>query len=61
MERINFTYFFTDDDGEEHMISTSRKDIDDVGLRDEDICAMFFEFMRAVGFSENNVLRYFKT
>ena len=60
MERINFTYIFTDDDGEEHMISCSKRDKENEGLHDTDICALFEEFMRSVGFSETNVMNYFK-
>ena len=59
MERINFTYLFTDENGEERMISASKRDQNDEGLRDYDVCEMFEDFMRAVGFSEKNVTNYF--
>lgn len=60
MERISFTYSFTDEDGEEHMISASKRDKNNEGIRDYEVCEMFEDFMRAVGFSENNVLKYFQ-
>jgi hypothetical protein len=60
MERINFTYWFEDDDGEEHMISCSKKDQHDEGIKDNEVCAMFAEFMRSIGFSEQNVWNYFR-
>ena len=60
MERINFTYMFTDENGEERMISASKCDKNNEGIRDYEVCEMFEDFMRAVGFSENNVLKYFQ-
>jgi hypothetical protein len=35
-------------------------DKDDGGLHDYEVCDMFLDFMRSVGFSEENVLKYFR-
>ena len=56
MERIEFTYVF-DEDGEEKTVRHCKCDKN--GVRDYDICEMFLDFMRSVGFSEENVFRYF--
>lgn len=58
MERIEFNYSFHDTDGEEKIITTSKRDED--GLHDYDVCEIFMDFMRSVGFSEENVMNYFK-
>lgn len=58
MERIEFNYVFRDDDGEEKMITQSKRD--ENGIHDYDVCEMFLTFMRSVGFSEENVFRYFQ-
>jgi len=61
MEKIKFTYTFEDPDyNDERKIVMKREDEFEAGLRDRDICEMFFDFMRAVGFSEKNVLKYFQ-
>ena len=57
MERIEFNYSYHDEDGEEKMITASKRNED--GLHDYDICEMFLDFMNSVGFSEENVFRYF--
>ena len=59
MERIEFSYVFRDGTDREKVISTSKRDED--GLHDRDICEIFLDFMRSAGFSEENVLKYFKT
>lgn len=61
MERINFTYMFDDRNGEEHMVTASKKDKDDEGIQCGEVCSMFMEFMRSAGFSESNILNYFNT
>ena len=58
MERINFTYFF-EDNGTEHSVLSSKRDKEDEGLRCDDICEMFVNFMTAAGFSEDNIWDYF--
>ena len=57
MERIEFNYSYHNEDGEEKMMMVSKRNED--GLHDYDICEMFLDFMRSVGFSEANVFRYF--
>lgn len=57
MERITFHYVLEDKDGEEKFLRCHKRD--ENGLKDYDICEMFLDFMRSVGFSENNVFKYF--
>ena len=57
MERIEFNYVFRDDDKEEKMITVSKREED--GIHDYDVCEMFLDFMRSVGFSEENITNYF--
>ena len=58
MERIEFNYSYHDDNGEEKVIETSKRD--ENGLHDCDIYEMFVDFMRSVGFSKDNIFRYFQ-
>ena len=58
MERIEFNYSYRDENGEEKMVTASKRNED--GLHDYDICEMFVDFMNSVGFSEDNVFRYFQ-
>ena len=58
MERIELNYVFRDESGEEKMITQSKRD--ENGIHDYDVCEMFLDFMRSVGFSEENVYRYFQ-
>ena len=58
MERIEISYQFNDhDDGEEKMVCASKRSED--SLRDTEICEMFLDFMKSVGFSEENITKYF--
>jgi hypothetical protein len=57
MERIEFTYTYHDEDGAEKAVTQAKRD--ENGIHDYDICEMFLDFMRSVGFSEENVFRYF--
>ena len=57
METIEFKYGFRDGN-EVKEINVCKKDED--GLHDYDICEMFFDFMRSIGFSEENVIKYFR-
>ena len=56
MENITFSYNFDNDGDEKEVILTKNAD----GLHDYDICEMFVNFMNSVGFSEDNVFRYFQ-
>ena len=56
-ERVRFSYTFTDeDDGMVHKI-VSLKDKDSITATE--VCEMFLDFMRAAGYSEDNVFNYF--
>lgn len=56
METITFTYEF-EEDGDKKEVTLSKSI--PAGLHDYDVCEMFFDFMKSVGFSEENVVRYF--
>lgn len=59
MERIKFTYTFADEkDGHLKEIHCTKEN--ENGIIDADICEMFLDFMNSVGFSEDNVFRFFK-
>lgn len=63
MERITFKYTGTgdfEDSKDQHDIYFTIEDKDERGLRDYEVCEKFFDFMRAIGFSERNILNYFK-
>ena len=63
MEKIKFVYEFTNDE-EEFDIDNKKIVVEkalETGLHDYDICEMFEDFMRSVGFSESNVWNYFST
>lgn len=56
MEMIEFKYCFKDGtDAKEVKVNKS----DENGLHDYEICDMFMDFMRSVGYSEENVIKYF--
>ncbi len=56
MEHIEFRYFFDENDEEREI--TAKKHSEG-GLRDYEVCEMFLDFMRSIGFSEENVFKYF--
>ena len=58
METITLNYVFNCDDGDTKEVCM-KKEVP-MGIHDYDVCEMFLDFMRAVGFSEENVFRYFK-
>jgi hypothetical protein len=57
MERIELNYCYRDENDEEKIVTLSKRNED--GLHDYDVCEMFVDFMNSVGFSEENVFRYF--
>ena len=57
MERIELNYCYRDENDEEKIVTLSKRKED--GLHDYDVCEMFVDFMNSVGFSEENVFRYF--
>lgn len=58
MERIELNYCYRDENGEEKMVTASKRNED--RLYDYDICEMFVDFMNSVGFSKDNVFKYFQ-
>lgn len=62
MERIKFIYERADEfnEGVEEMnICMQIKDKNDEGLLNDTVCSIFVQFMDAVGFSHENILKYF--
>ena len=57
MEYIEFKYTF-EENGETKELKLSK--CNENGIHDYDICEMFLDFMKSVGFSEENVFRYFE-
>ena len=57
MERIELNYCYRDENDEEKNVTVSKRNED--GLHDYDVCEMFVDFMNSVGFSEENIFRYF--
>ena len=57
MECIEFRYCFKDGDTECREIKDIKRNED--GLHDWEVCEMFLDFMRSVGFSEKNIYKYF--
>lgn len=57
MEQIEFRYVLTDGENESKEVRTFKKGED--GLLDHEVCEMFLDFMNSVGFSEDNVFRFF--
>lgn len=58
MERIEFSYVFRDGDEDEKMVTTTKRNED--GLCATDVCEMFLDFMKSVGFSEKNIFDFFR-
>ena len=56
MEGIEFKYSFKDGN-EAKEIYVNKKD--ETGIHDYEVCDMFLDFMRSVGFSEENISKYF--
>lgn len=57
MEMIEFKYCFKDGDDEVKEIKICKRN--EEGLHDYDVCEAFMDFMQSVGFSEENVFKYF--
>ena len=60
MEKIEMKYVFKNDDGIVKEVNMCASDKDDSGVHSYEICEMFEEFMRSAGFSERNVVDYFR-
>lgn len=56
MENIEFRYCF-EENGETKEVTISKED--ESGFHDYDVCELFLDFMVSIGFSEENVCRYF--
>ena len=56
MERIEFRYVFDENDEEKEIVA---KKHNEEGLHDYEVCEMFLDFVRSVGFSEENIFKYF--
>ena len=56
MENIEFKYRFKDGDETDEIRINKKMDI----IHDYDLCEMFMDFVRSIGYSEENVLKYFR-
>ena len=57
MEGIEFRYCFKDGDEVKEVNACKKAEN---GLHDYEVCEIFLDFMRSVGFSEENIFKYFK-
>ena len=57
MENIEFRYCFKDGD-EAKEINVCKKA--ENGLHDYEVCEIFLDFMRSVGYAEENIFKYFQ-
>lgn len=63
MERIEFKYEFSNDSDKSfntHRVESSMTDHDDCGLRTDEVCEKFVEFMESAGFSLDQIMNYFR-
>ena len=63
MERIEFKYEFGSESSTSfntHHVESDMTDRDDCGLRTDEICEHFVEFMESIGFSIDQVFNYFR-
>lgn len=63
MERIEFKYEFgneSDKGFNTHHVESSMADRDDCGLRVDEVCENFIEFMESAGFSIDQIFDYFR-
>ena len=56
MEYIEFKYSFKGGNEAKEVQACKKAE---EGLHDYEVCEIFLDFMRSVGFSEENVLKYF--
>jgi len=56
MENIEFKYRFKDEDEIDEIRVNKKMDV----IHDYDLCEMFMDFVRSIGYSEENVLKYFR-
>ena len=63
MEHIEFKYEFgseSDKGFNTHCIESNMTDRDDCGLKVDEVCENFIQFMESVGFSVDQVMNYFR-
>lgn len=58
MEKVHFVYDFNYD-GNRKSVSWTAEDKADEGLNCSKVCEAFLDFMRSIGFSEDNIFSYF--
>lgn len=56
MENIEFKYRFRDEDETNEIRINKKMEV----IHDYDLCEMFMDFVRSIGYSEENVLKYFR-
>ena len=57
MEGIEFRYCFKDGDEVKEVNACKKAEN---GLHDHEVCEIFLDFMRSVGFSDENIFKYFQ-
>lgn len=63
MEHIEFKYEFgreSDRGFNTHRVESSMVDRDDCGLRADEVCENFVQFMESAGFSVDQIMNYFR-
>ena len=63
MEHIEFKYEFSNDSDKgfnTHRVESSMADHDDCGLRADEVCENFVQFMESAGFSLDQIMNYFR-
>jgi len=63
MERIEFKYEFgseADKSFNTHRVESNMTDRDDCGLKIDEVCENFVDFMESAGFSVDQVFNYFR-
>lgn len=58
MEKIHFSYSFKDEGHSERVVDLGRSEED--GIYCDDVCELFLDFMKSVGYSEENIYEFFR-
>jgi len=58
MEKVCFMYSFKDEGHSERKVNMFQGEED--GIYCDDVCELFLDFMKSVGYSEDNVREFFK-
>ena len=56
MEHIDFTYIFKGNDSTEMSVHVSKNE--EKGISGNDVCELFLNFMEAIGYSRENIVKF---